>query len=267
MDTKDKERTTASRQTGVPDLPEHVDIENMADYDVYDSANEKIGTTTAIWMDRRNQPAFIGVKTSKLFGKTHVIPAFAAEVNHEAHRIRIPCRGDVVSDAPTYATDAQLDVNAERDIIDYFRSKGCLGGAAPGWPHYEEKQESRAAGQATIPLHEEDVKVGKRTVEAGGVRLRKVVRRETVQQPVELKREEIKVERVPASGQQVSGKAFQGEDVYIPLRREEPVVQKEARVREEVRASTASSTERRNVSGEVRKEDVEVEHDRQRKAA
>ena len=51
----------------------------------------------------------------------------------------------------------------------------------------------------------------------------------------------------------------------VPLRREEPVIEKEARVREEIRARKTTGTEQRTVSGEVRKEDVEVE--KQRKAA
>jgi uncharacterized protein (TIGR02271 family) len=112
-----------------------------------------------------------------------------------------------------------------------------------------------------MKLSEEQLKIGKREVEAGGVRLRKIVRTETVNQPVELKREEIVIERVPASGTATTGAAFENEDVFIPLRREEAVVEKEAHVREEVRVSKKATTEQQNVSGEVRKEDVEIEQE------
>jgi hypothetical protein len=47
--------------------------------------------------------------------------------------------------------------------------------------------------------------------------------------------------------------------VYIPLRREEAVVQKESRVREEVRVSKKAQTEHQTVSEQVRKEDVEIQ--------
>jgi uncharacterized protein (TIGR02271 family) len=114
-----------------------------------------------------------------------------------------------------------------------------------------------------MQLSEEELKVGKREVEAGGVRLRKIVRTETVNQPVQLKREEIVIERVPAgqgkSQQPASGKTFANEEIYIPLRREEAVVEKKARVREEVRVSKESQTDQQQISEKVRREDVEIE--------
>ena len=110
-----------------------------------------------------------------------------------------------------------------------------------------------------MQLTEEELKIGKRQVESGAVRLRKVVRTETVNQPVELKREDVVIERVPANeARGSSGEAFRQEVKVIPLHREEPVVEKESRVREEVRATKRTETERRNISETVRKEDVEV---------
>lgn len=250
----------------VPAMPEQVNIERVTKYEVYDAHDDHIGSTTAIWMDQHNQPAFIGVKTTKLLGKTHVIPAWGAEVNHASQRIRIPCDGDVVKDAPTFSPEEEFDYEKERRVIEYFQSKGaCQPPAEAHSPTPTEAQ--RTTQEANIPLHEENVKVGKRAVEAGGVRLRKVVRTETVQQPVQLQREEIQVERVPASGRQPGEKAFQEEDLYIPLRREEPVVEKQTRVREEVRARKTAGAEKQTVSGQVRKEDVEVQRDERRKAA
>ena len=110
-----------------------------------------------------------------------------------------------------------------------------------------------------MQLSEESVSVGKREVDAGGVRLRKVVRTETVNQPVELQREELVVERVPASGQPASGSQFKEQQIYMPLRREEAVVSKQAHVREEVRLGKRTETEQQNISTTVRKEDVEVD--------
>ena len=67
------------------------------------------------------------------------------------------------------------------------------------------------------------------------------------------------IERVPASGDQPAGTCFEAEDIFISLRREEPVVEKETRVREEVRVSKKTETEQQQVSESVRKEDVEIE--------
>src|SRR5258707_803935 len=59
---------------------------------------------------------------------------------------------------------------------------------------------------AEVPLSEEKVKVGKRTVGAGEVKLQKKVSTEQVNVPVELKREDVVVERVPAHETESAGK-------------------------------------------------------------
>ena len=76
---------------------------------------------------------------------------------------------------------------------------------------------------------------------------------------MELPREEVHVERVPASGAEVPGDAFQERDIEVTAMREEPVVSKEAQVTGEVRVDKSAQTETRTVGGEVRKEDVEVD--------
>src|SRR5437016_7394465 len=88
---------------------------------------------------------------------------------------------------------------------------------------------------------------------------RHVVRTEQVAVPVELRREEVHVERVPASGTEVPADAFQERDIEVTTMREEPVVSKEAQVTGEVRVDKSAQTETRTVGGEVRKEDVEVD--------
>jgi stress response protein YsnF len=68
-----------------------------------------------------------------------------------------------------------------------------------------------------VPLSEEEVRVGKRTVGAGEVKLHKTVTTEQVNVPVELKREDIVVERVSAHEVDSTGKEpFKEELVKIP---------------------------------------------------
>ena len=62
------------------------------------------------------------------------------------------------------------------------------------------------------------------------------------------------IERVPADqARTAQQRAFEDQEIYIPLRREEAVVQKDTRVREEVRARKEHQTDTQNVSSEVRK--------------
>jgi len=118
------------------------------------------------------------------------------------------------------------------------------------------------AGQAVrVPISEEQVDVSKREVAGDSVRVRKEVHTETVQVPVELKREDIVVERFPAEAVTVPEDAFREGEVRIPLKHEEPVVRKTARVVGEVEVRKREETEHRDVSETVRKEDVRVEHE------
>jgi uncharacterized protein (TIGR02271 family) len=236
----------------------NTDFSNYIGHDVVDSNGNKVGTLECLWTDHTGQPTFLGVKTGWFLGKTHVVPAHTAKVSQQGRTIRLPYDGDRVKNAPCYDGDVQLDERAQGDVYRYY------GIQMPEQPRSEQtRQATRATSgreQASMALHEEELKVGKREVEYGGMRLKKIIRTETVNQPVELKREEMVVERVPGKqAAQTGGKAFEQEEIYIPLRREEPVVQKEARVREQVNVGKRSQTERQNVSEQVRKEDVKID--------
>jgi len=244
-------------------------LEQYIDHNVVDQNGNKIGKLQCLWSDNTNQPAYLGVQTGWLFGKTHVVPADQAQVNEASQTIRLPYSTEKIKEAPSYDPGAELDDTTEREIRNFYnlgRSSGQsnqpCGSESESTTHSRKAQQARAQESANVKLHEEELKVGKRQVETGGVRLRKVIRTETVNQPVELQREEIVVERVPAKGEsrsQQGGGDFQEEEIYIPLRREEAVIEKQTRVREEVRVSKKAQAERRTVSGQVRREDVEVE--------
>ena len=151
------------------------------------------------------------------------------------------------------ARDDREDKSTLREGIekakDMFKGRGDA----------DDIRDTEADRDRTISLSEERLKVGKREVEAGGIRLRKVIKSETVNQPVELKREEIEIERVPASGRGDSD--FREEDIFIPLRREVAETTKDTQLREEIRLKKRTETDREQVSGEVRREDVEIDRE------
>lgn len=66
------------------------------------------------------------------------------------------------------------------------------------------QSDGRTVNEIDIPLHEERVNVGKRTVDAGQVTIRKVVTTETVNQPVQLRRETLVIDRDGGNNQQSS---------------------------------------------------------------
>ena len=116
------------------------------------------------------------------------------------------------------------------------------------------------ASSAEIALHEEQLKVGKRNVVAGQVRLHKIVRTEEVNVPVELKSEHVVIERIPAGEAKGTGAtSFNEERIEIPLSREEAVVEKVSQVTGGVRVRKTEEVRQETVHDSVRREDVEEE--------
>lgn len=240
------------------------DYQQLIGYEVQDAAGSSVGKVHNLWVDDMGEPLFLGVKTGWIFGKNHVVPVHTAEVNDNRRLVRLPFTEDQIKNAPVFDESAEIGNDDQDRIFTYYSVDrvGGYGSVSVQQERMETDVPSRAntAEERTVQLKEEDVKVGKRQVEAGSVRLRKIVRTETINQPVELEREEIVIERTPARDTTVRGEArFEEEDIFIPLRREEAVVQKEARVREEVRVGKKTEVEQQQVTEQVRKEDLQVE--------
>jgi uncharacterized protein (TIGR02271 family) len=241
-------------------------FERYIGHHVVDRDDEVIGKLSTLWTDETGEPAYLGVKTSWFSGKHHVIPAHSARVDRQRERIWVPFSEQAVKDAPAFDPDCELSDANEREIDEYYGRHGHQRRAQMQSQTGTQanlgtqQRTGRETNEATVKLSEEQLKVGKREVEAGGIRLRKIIRTETVNQPVTLKREEVIVERVPASEARATGeRCFEQEEIYVPLRREEAVIQKEARVREEVRVRKEAQQDQQTITENVRREDVEIE--------
>lgn len=117
-------------------------------------------------------------------------------------------------------------------------------------------------GQSTsIPVVEEEVKIGKREVQRGGVRVFKRVSEIPVEEDVTLREERVVVERVPVNKPASAADlgAFKEGTAEFKERGEEAVVGKTARVVEEVRIGTEVGERKERIKEKVRKTGVEVE--------
>jgi uncharacterized protein (TIGR02271 family) len=122
---------------------------------------------------------------------------------------------------------------------------------------------TNAAGEEVIQAAEEQLRVGKREVGRGGVRVRSYVTERPVEEQVELRRERVTVERRPVDRELAPGEAaFQERSIEAVERGEEAVVSKTARVTEEIglRKEVERATE--TVRDTVRKQEVEIEDER-----
>jgi len=115
--------------------------------------------------------------------------------------------------------------------------------------------------ESRIPVVEENVQVGKRTVEQGGVRVRKRIEEEPVEKQVNLREENVSVERHPVNRPANASdfNTFEEGEFEVTAVSEEPVVQKEAQVVEEVVINKDARERTETVRDTARKTRVEVE--------
>ena len=117
------------------------------------------------------------------------------------------------------------------------------------------------AGEIAIPIAEEELVVGKRTVDAGGVRVYRRIVEIPVEESVSLREEHVNVERRPVDRPVTDADlAIQGDRVIeLTETAEEAVVGKSARVVEEVLVGKEVTEHTERIQDTVRHTEVEVE--------
>ena len=118
-----------------------------------------------------------------------------------------------------------------------------------------------AQGDVRVPVVEEQLQVGKRQVQRGGVRIHTHTTERPIEERVTLREERVHVERRPV-GQDVDDPSLLDRDdevIEVQETSEEAVVAKRARVVEEVVVAKESQEREEVVRDVVRRKDVEVE--------
>jgi uncharacterized protein (TIGR02271 family) len=126
---------------------------------------------------------------------------------------------------------------------------------------YAQTRQTSASDTSRIPVIEEELKVGKREVQRGGIRVFQRVSETPVHESVQLRQEQVKVTRrpvdKPASAADLA--AFKEGSVELRETSEEAVVSKTARVVEEVVVGKEVSERTEEVKDTVRRTDVDIE--------
>jgi uncharacterized protein (TIGR02271 family) len=117
---------------------------------------------------------------------------------------------------------------------------------------------TRTEDELAVPVIEEELRVGKREVPAGGVRVSTYVTTTPVEEHVTLREERVDVNRRPAN-RPADENAFREQSIEVTATAEEPIVAKEARVVEEVVVRKGVEHEKKTIKDSVRKTDVRVE--------
>jgi len=175
--------------------------------------------------------------------------------------------------------DAETDADAERAVAVFNRfgadvdQHGAADNATRATTGYAEtgvkgtgragvaSTELREGGEATLPVIEEELAVGKREVERGGVRVRSRIVERPVEEAVRLREERVSVERRPVNRPVTDEdiRLFREGTFEVTERAEVPVVAKQTRVVEEVSVNKEVGERTETISDTVRRTDVEVE--------
>jgi uncharacterized protein (TIGR02271 family) len=174
----------------------------------------------------------------------------AVDLEQRAQGWRSGGWGGYQADAPLYTAE---EINKDRDL---YRPTMVAGGGSAATAGT-----AKAGTGETIPVIEEQLQVGKRTVQRGGVRIYRHLTETPVEESVQLREEHVTIERhamdAPASAAELD--AFKEGTIEVRETAEEPVIAKTARVIEEVEVGKEVTERTETVSDTVRRTDVEVE--------
>jgi uncharacterized protein (TIGR02271 family) len=275
--------------------------DRYAGYTVYDPDGDKIGKVDDLFVDENDQPEYIGVKMGLLGTRSTLIPWQMVEVREDESTLIVSADDAHVKDGPTFDDDQDITPEFESGVYSYYGlqqsgstedrgtygeySSGTTGeSAGPGMAmgdtdsgEFREHSpaEEGVSGEGAEDLEDEDelrvqrseeeLAAGTREREAGAMRVRKRVRTDREQIEVPTRHEEVSVERVPVEGEATEAEI--GEDeVSVPVTEEEVVVEKRPVAKEEVRIRKDVVEDTETVEEDVRREEVEVEDDTERRS-
>ncbi|EYD78333.1 hypothetical protein Rumeso_00162 [Rubellimicrobium mesophilum DSM 19309] len=264
-----------------------LDDEGSVDLDARESEWRSSG-----WSDYRTSPYYANPNdisgTGGMAGGTSGLSGAAAGLGHTigsaaertgdaiargADRVGDALTGDSNTRGTIY-DDGMQDRNLQMAADTGRRSQADLGSQQQGYADTASMRQTTGLGatdyrdedyneDGTLKVVEERLNVGKREVEGGAVRVRSYVREEPVSADVDLRAQRVYVERRPVD-RAVNPGDVQFGDRTLEAReyREEPVVNKEARVVEEIGLRKETEVERQTIQDTVRKTEVEIEDER-----
>ena len=188
---------------------------------------------------------------------------YAAQAGNYAEAVR---RGGSV-----VAVDATTDAEVERatSLMNTLGSVDVERRAAQwksrGWMGFDAKADyvtdaDQDFANESVPVVQEEMQVGKRTVDLGGLRVIKRVTETPVSQIISLRQERATIERRPVDRPATEAEIANFKEGFVEVREmaEEAVVGKSARVVEEVRIGRSVTERSETVTDTVRGTEVEV---------
>ncbi len=270
------------------------DLQQIAGKTMHSQDGQKIGKIVDVYESTDGSDGtFVTVSTGLFGGHASFVPL--AQATLKGDDVVVPYDKNLIKDAPRVEADQELTAPEEERLYQHYSLAGTTAPAAPPaapaagrntaetavprgtdrkdvdgdgvYDHVEDTAVGRdTSGPTTddaMTRSEEQLRVGTERVEAGRARLRKRIVTEQVTQTVPVTREEATVTREPITEANMpkatDGPAISEEEHEVVLTAEKPVVAKEAVPVERVRLDKETVTDTEQVSGEVRKEQIEMD--------
>jgi uncharacterized protein (TIGR02271 family) len=221
--------------------------------------NESLTATTTAEAETRDHRGFF----SRLFGlgdNDDTAAQYSEAVSRGSAMLTVTLPDD--SDAPRVTS--LLESAGAMDVDERAREwQGQSQTASMQGTQRADTSRTANLGTDTMKVVQEELQVGKRAVETGGVRVRQFVTERPVQEQVQLCQERAIVERRPVDrvlqAGELDGLNLGDREFELRERGEEAVVAKQARVIEEVAVGKTAEVRTETIEDTVRRQDVDVE--------
>jgi len=253
-------------------------------WDVKDTAGKTIGEVDELIFDEQSLKVrymVVDLDDNDFdLDKRHVlIPIGLGELHKSDDDVILPgVTAEQLTALPTYKDN--ITATDETSIRNTFAGIGAAGlgaaaltaGSEPDFYAHEHFDESnltknRRAGIATedttaIPIIEEELQVGKKTVQTGGAYIKSRIVEKPVEETINLQEERVFVDRTSVNRPVDTAEldAFKEGAIELKEHAEVPVVSKEARVVEEITVGKEVTERDETIHDTVRKTEVDVEN-------
>jgi uncharacterized protein (TIGR02271 family) len=223
--------------------------------------DSSFGTTGSGTLDttssREGTGSGIGNFFRSLFGNDDEADRYSGVASRSGSIVTVHAQS---SDEAHRAADI-LDDNGAVDIDEKASQYGYGAAGASDLNTSSASLTDTTQGTTSIPIIEEELQVGKRSVQTGGARLRSRIVERPVEESLRLREERVTVERTPVNrlATDADFAGFKEGTIELTEHAEVPVVSKEARVVEEVSLGKEVEEREETIKDTVRRTEVDVE--------
>ncbi len=235
--------------------------------DISSQSTTSTESTTSRDRDRDDDTDSIGDFFRSLFGSGHEADRHSEVAKRGGTVVTVHAQSEQEAERATDILDQYGAVDVDDRAMDYHDTDNTNLGYTDDELRDKESYRDRDVdvdADNKINVIEEDLKVGKREVETGGVRVRSRIVTRPVEEHLRLREEHVHVERQtvnrPATEADLAN--FKEGDVEMTEHAEVPVVSKEARVVEEITLNKDVEEREETVREDVRKTEVDVDETR-----